>query len=510
MAREVTRRQILAQAGTAAAGVAGLSMAGCSAHSTAANAQASDATVLPDSFVIDGYRKFITRPDLNPPAIKLARKVTGSQAHHIFMNAPYSGPGRGGAMILDPNGNLVWMGPDTPEFHKLDFNTQVYQGEPHLTWWEGHETHGWGQGVAVVADSHYNRKHTIHAVGHGIMIDHHEFNMTPQSTGLVTIYRTLNGVDLRPIGGRSGATMAEGIAQEIDPKTNKLVGLREWRSLDHVPITESHQLPTGFGAENNPYDYFHINSLVVTADGEHLLISSRNCWCVYKVSRKTGKIVWRLGGKKSDFDMGPGTIFHWQHHVRPHPGNLLTVFDNGAAPPKEKQSRALLLHVDEDKMRVRLVHEYTHPGAHVLSSAMGSAQLLEDGRMFVGWGTNPYFSEFSANGELLVAGRMPRGNPSYRMFAADWTGHPEGKPDVAVHHRNGKAVVYVSWNGSTAATSWTILAGKSRSAMSTVGTAHRAGFETAIEVRHKGPFYAVQAHDSKGHVLATSAAVKIS
>ena len=130
--------------------------------------------------------------------------------------------------------------------------------------------------------------------------------------------------------------------------------------------------------------------------------------------------------------------------------------------------------------------------------------------MFVGWGTTPYFSEFSADGKLLIAGRMPRGHPSYRTFAADWTGHPTTKPDVAAHPRNGAAVVYVSWNGSTATRSWRVLAGSSRSSLTAVGSVPRAGFETAIQVRHKGPFYAVEAHDSKGRLLATSATVKLS
>ena len=513
MAREVTRRQLLAQAGTAAAGVAGLSMVGCSsaAHSSPVKPVGSGAAeLLPESVVVDGFHKFVTRPDINPPVITLTRKLTGPQGHHFFLNAPYNAPGHGGAMLLDPSGNLVWMGPDSKLFHKLDFNVQTYAGEPHLTWWEGHETHGWGQGVAVIADKHYARKRTIHAVGSGVNLDHHEFNVTPQDTGLVSIFKTMPGThDLSSIGGPKHGVLVSGVAQEIDIKTNKL--LLDWNSFERgVSLRESYQTVKGFGAADNPYDFFHINSIAPTLDGKHLLISSRNCWTVFKIDRKTGHIVWRLGGKRSDFTHGPGAHFAWQHHVRPHPGGLMTVFDNGSTPPVEKQSRALVLHVDEEKMHVSLTRQYTHPGTLVLSGAEGSAQLLPNGNMFVGWGSSPFFSEFSEDGKLLVEADMLKDNPSYRTFAGDWTGHPSRPPEAVAHTRDGKNVVYVSWNGSTETKSWTVLAGSSRSSLKAVGSVPKTGFETTILVKHKGPFFAVEAHDSKGHLLRTSATVKIS
>jgi hypothetical protein len=514
MAREVTRRQLLGQAGAAAAGLAGLGVAGCASRPAAATSRPLGGTVVPDAEVIDGYRRFVTRPDLQPPVITLDRKVTGSEARYFFMNAPVSGPGRGGGMIIDPNGDLVWMGPDVPGAHKLDFNLQTYQGKPVLTTWEGVETLDWGQGVAVVADTSFRIMHTLHAHGTGLKFDHHEFNLTPWGTALCTVYQTLDHIDLRAVGGPQDGVLETGICQEIDVATGKLVW--EWRSWDHVPLGETHQpfvyKDKKFGIASNPFDYFHINSLAPTADGEHLLISSRNCWCVYKVKRLTGEIVWRLGGKKSDFTLGPGVRFYFQHHVRPFGADdsTLTVFDNGASPQEEAQSRALVLDVDEAKMHVTLRHAYTHPDLKLIASAMGSAQLLPNGNMVVGWGTNPYFSEFSADGKLLVAGAMTPGNPSYRVFAYPWTGSPTGHPAVVARHATHGATVYMSWNGATEVKSWTVLAGKSRSALAPVGSGHRVGFETAIAVRNSGPYFAVRALDSKGNVLATSATVKIS
>jgi Arylsulfotransferase (ASST) len=514
VAGEVTRRRLFGQAGGAAVGLAGLGIAGGGA-STAAGAQTLAARstlpagkIVPDAVVSNGYHRFITRPDLRPPVIKMARRAQGSFAQNIFMTAAYSGPGFGGSVMYDPNGDLVWMGVDGPKTHRIDFNVQTYLGEPHLTWWEGVETHGWGQGQAVIADSTYTRKHTIHAVGKDVKLDHHEFNITPQNTALVTIFKQHNGVDLRPVGGPKDGVMVSGVLQEIDIATNKLIW--QWDSLDHVPITHSEQVFAG-GVASNPWDYFHINSLVVSPDGEHIIVSSRNTWTVYLIKRHTGQIVWKMGGRFSDFTMGPGAEYFWQHHVRWHgSGNVFTVFDNGAAPPKEKQSRALILDVDFKNMHVKLGHQYTHPGATLLSAAEGSAQLLPGGRMFVGWGTNPFFNEFHPNGDVILAGTQGRGNAAYRIFTYPWEGHPTTRPDVVVHHKNGKSVVYVSWNGATQAHSWVILAGKSRSKLTPIASARRTGFETAIQVSNTGPYFAVRARDAKGQTLSTSKTVKIS
>ncbi len=525
MAREVSRRQLFGQAGVAAAGLAGLGglgLTGCTSHKAAATKTGTTKAlptgkVTSGGQVVDGYERFVTRPDLQPPVVDIVRAAPPTRSGYYFLNAPLSGPGRGGALITDLDGGVVWMRPDTPTEHIIEFNAQTLHGEPVLTWFEGVETHGWGQGVAVVADSSYRRKHVIkaHNGPHDVAelhVDHHEFNITPEGHALVSCYRTYSDVDLRPVGGPAKGVMVAGVCQEIDIATGKLVF--EWDSWQNGITLEETNQPfhyegQTFGVASNPYDYFHINSLAPTADG-HLLISSRNTWTVYKVDRTNGKVIWRMNGKKSDFTMGPGAHFYWQHHVRPYPDGVMTVFDNGAAPPEEKQSRGLVLHVDEQKMRVTLRHQYTHPKFPLLAKTMGSVQPLPGGNVVVGWGSNYYFSEFTPDGKVVADATMTKGNPSYRVFSHDWTGHPTEPPAVAARARSGGATVYASWNGATELASWTVLAGQSRSSLAAVVTAKRQGFETAIQVGSSGPYFAVQAHDAKGKLLAKSAAVKVS
>jgi hypothetical protein len=176
----------------------------------------------------------------------------------------------------------------------------------------------------------------------------------------------------------------------------------------------------------------------------------------------------------------------------------------------EKHSRALVFNFDESKRHVSLKSECIHQGEVVLSYAMGSCQLLPDGSVFVGWGTNPYFSAFDSDGKMVADGLMTRGHPSYRAFLGDWVGKPAQPPAVAAQFRkDGGTTVYASWNGSTEVRSWKVLAGQDRDSLSTVASGPWSGFETALVVQAAGPYFAVQPLDASGNVLATSAATLI-
>jgi hypothetical protein len=500
-----SRRQFLRNAGTATAGVAGLSAVGLS---LAGCGTSSAAEVASDSFIIKGVKRFQSRPDLAPPVVRLSTKTSPSDPEFILLATAAQGPGQGGTMMLRTNGELVWFKPHT-NASTMDFNIQDYQGKPVLTWWEGRiRGAGYGEGTGMIADSSYQVVHKINA-GNGLTTDLHELNLTSRGTALITAYRP-RVVDLSAVGGPPRGDLVSGVAQEIDIATGKV--LFEWDSWDHVSLGETmqpfHYENKIFGTEYRPFDYFHINSIDEAPDGD-LLISSRNCWTVYKVSRSTGKIVSRMGGKHSDFTFGPGAKYYWQHHVRAHGDDKMTVFDNGANPNEETRSRAIVLNIDNAQRHVTLANQYIRPGAAVLSDAMGSAQLLPDGRMFVGWGTHPYFSEFDADGKLLLDGQITKHDPSYRAFLANWTGHPIEKPAISAQSTARGTTVYASWNGATDVASWTIYGGNSFTSLRMIGTVRRTDFETAANTSNKGPFFAVQANDAAGRSLARSATVHI-
>lgn len=498
MGGDWTRRQVLGRAGAAVAGAAGLGLAGCAGTSVSRRPRHAGLTGNA------GIQSFVSRPDLSPPDITASGPDRGD-GRFVFLGLSEAGRGQGGNAILDGRGDLVWFSPNATARHKMNLMAQTYRGRPVLTWWEGKvNAHGYGAGAAVIADSSYGVIKTVQAA-RGLSADVHEFLLTPQGTALITVNRQAEA-DLTAFGGPARGQVLSGGVQEIEVASGKL--LFEWDSLHHVALSETYQKFAG-GTPDNPFNYFHINSIAVAPDGD-LIVSARNTWAVYKIARPSGAIRWRLGGKKSSFARGKGTHFYWQHDARPHGASTLSLFDDGASPKEEPRSRALLLDLDTTRMRATLRRQYVHPDPRLLAWAMGNVQMLPGGRVFVGWGTDPYYSEFSADGRLLLDGRLAKGSWSYRAFSFPWSGHPAQRPAVAARSRpGGGTTVYASWNGATDVHAWTVLAGTSASSLSEVGSGRRTGFETAIAVHHAGPHFAVEPRDARGRVMARSAAVRV-
>lgn len=396
-------------------------------------------------------------------------------------------------MILDRLGRLVWFKP-VLKAAPFDLMVQQYENQPVLTWWQGRVIEGYGLGSGRIADSSYHTVQRVHA-GDGLREDLHELQVTAAGTALITAYERAK-TNLSSVGGPSWGPVLISHVQEIDLATGSV--LFDWNSLDHVALDESYlALPQD---KTTAYDYFHVNSIAELPDG-NLLISARNTWALYKLDRANGRVLWRMNGKRSDFTMGAGTHFYWQHDARMPTEGTLTLFDDGALPAEERQSRALLLAVDASSRQVSLQRAYLNP-AGFLASNQGSAQLLPDGRMFVGWGSQPYFSEFAPDGALLLNGELPTPVRSYRAYTYDWVGKPTAPPRVAARSDPaGGAVVYASWNGSTEIGSWTILAGKTAADLEPVGSQEWSGFETAVAVNASGPYFSALATDAAGHVL---------
>jgi hypothetical protein len=440
-------------------------------------------------------QSFRSEPGLHPPDVTVTSDPDTTSGDILL--APYDTP-QPGPMILDSRGRLVWFrrlrrGPAT------NLEVQRYRGHEVLTWWQGVFS-GQGRAVAgqdMVLNSSYRTVAVLHA-GHGYVADPHEFQITPQGTALIDAWVPVRA-DLSRVGGPSRGTVLDCVVQELSIPSGRV--LWEWHSLGHVPLSASY---AGRPAGSSPYDYFHLNSIQQLPDG-NLLISARNTWAVYKISRSTGRVLWTLGGKHSSFTMGPGTGFEWQHDARLHADGTLTLFDDAALPQEEPQSSAKALAIDTQTMRASLVRQYDH-SPPVLSGTQGSAQLLPGGDVFVGWGSQPYFSEYSPSGRQIFSGSFALGVESYRAYRFPWTGRPATKPAMAVSRQAGaRPWVYASWNGATQVTAWRVLGGPNPGALHPLGQpTPRQGFETVIRPDSAPAYLAVQALGRGGGVLATS------
>jgi hypothetical protein len=445
-----------------------------------------------------GVWAFRSRPDLGPAAAEVTTREHGIAPGYIFVGLK-EGVGEHGPMIIDDRGQLVWYSKYTSA---RDFKMQYYRGRTVLTWWEGRVVAGHGVGEYVIFDGSYREIARVRA-GNGYRGDLHEFLITPQDTALLTAYGA-EPADLSAIGGGADGAVWDGVAQEVGIETGEV--LFEWHSLEHVGVEESYVYPPQ--DPNFIYDYFHINSIDVDHDG-NLLVSARNTWTVYKIDRESGEVLWRLGGKKSDFEMGSGTRTAFQHDARRRKDGTITVFDNGAHPQVHEQSRGIMVELDEGEMSATLLREYASP-EKIVATSQGNAQLLPDGNVFVGWGAAPFVSEFSRDGELLLNAGFPPEAESYRAFRFPWSAQPTDTPALAVEQRSdGKVALYASWNGATEVAAWEVLAGPDAGRLEPLGSVPRDGFETAMLAQTSGPYVAVRAEDRSGEVLGTSEPVEL-
>jgi hypothetical protein len=445
-----------------------------------------------------GLQTFRSRPDLQPPSITVSRHSEPASLGDIFV-APQFGPNQNGPMILDPSGKLIWFDP-TPLSEKIlitDFRVQNLHGQPVLTWWEGTSSAGSGRGEGIIFNSNYKEIAVVHA-GNGLDADLHEFLVTPQGQAyLIAVSPVWIPGNNRPV--------INSVVQEIDISTGLV--MFSWDALDHIALSESYQYgPHVTGHISDPY---HLNSVALDRDG-NIVISIRNTSAVYKINRSTGQIMWRLGGKKSSFKMGPGTSMAYQHNAVVQPDGVLTAFDDGGGPPRvHKYSRGVKIVLNTKKMTASLVRSFNH-GPGLAAAFEGGEQALPQGNVFVGWGQQPYFTEFNASGQANFDAHFTAPTSSYRAYRFPWGAQPLTAPALAASPGgDGAAQLYASWNGATDVASWRVLAGPTAGSLGVIGSASASNFETAIGAQNGNSYFAVQPVASNGKMLATSPTVTL-
>ena len=452
---------------------------------------------------------------LAPPPVTVLRS-SGNLANGLIFISPQGSaqadpahPIGQGPEIIDNLGRPVWFNPvaATGGVSALDFRVQTYQGQPVLTWFQGaaYNAKGAVAGTDYILDRTYNLIATVRA-GNGLDADEHEFLITPQNTALISIYHLVSA-DLSSVGGATNGMAYEGVVQEIDIATGRV--LLEWHSLPDVPVTDSYLAIPPASASNAGYDYFHLNSVNLDTDG-NLLVSSRHTWTVYKINRATGALMWKLGGKRSDFALGSGLPFAWQHNAMAVDANTIRIFDNESNRTSVlPYSRVIWVQRDETAMTASVVRSIMHPDA--LSSAfMGNAQSLDNSDTFVGWGASARFSEFDANGQLVFDAAEPSGYNSYRSYRFPWVGRPTSDPTaVAQLNADGSLSVHAVWNGATEVATWRVLGGSAPGSLMPIAVASWNGLDTAIAVPAEIPYVQVVALDAVGATIGSSAAVAV-
>jgi|HubBroStandDraft_4_1064222.scaffolds.fasta_scaffold07156_2 hypothetical protein len=456
---------------------------------------------------------YSSAPSLTPSTVHITTPGAGGAPSNgaspgdLFL-APYQGEGSPGPMIAERNGALVWFHPLPAGESATNFQVQQYEGKPVLTWWQGRILEvGFGQGEDVIYDTSYQPVAYIRA-GNGYHADLHEVRLTAQGTAWIDAFDPVH-LNLTGEHGSSDGVVNDSVIQEIDVKTGLVMW--EWHALGHIALSESHS-PVSPGS--SPWDYVHINSVDPGPSGEDVLLSSRGTWTLYDVDLHTGGFRWRLGDRQSSFRLGPGTRFYWQHDAEWQPGGLISVFDNGSDPPKEKQSRGLLLAPNTSNHTVTLAKQFINPTHTLLASSQGNLLNLSSagstsGNWLMGYGGLPNFTEYDASGHVLLDGTLGKNVQDFRTYLAPWSARPASAPSLAVQSgAPGTLTVAASWNGATEVASWQVLAGASPTSLAPVASAPRSGFQTSIGVNPTPAYVAVRALDASGAAIGLSPTLK--
>ena len=239
----------------------------------------------------------------------------------------------------------------------------------------------------------------------------------------------------------------------------------------------------------------HTNAIDIFPDGDFLL-SARSTSTLYKISHKTGKIVWRIGGAISDFDLPSEAQFNFQHHARVHSQNdtdvIISLMDNSKSTPNKNEvshrshSAGIILALHPNTMKGELIGEYPHPhGDGSYTHKRGSAHVLPNGNVLMGWADDILISEHAPDGRVLMEAHIKPSLDSYRCYKYEWVGQPLEPPNLYsaayVSGTDTRTMAYVSWNGATEVAHWDLYESDVDGVLGKrLLSAKRKGFETVM------------------------------
>ncbi|MBU3698844.1 MAG: T9SS type A sorting domain-containing protein [Candidatus Kapabacteria bacterium] len=249
----------------------------------------------------------------------------------------------------------------------------------------------------------------------GYLTTQHDVHMLPNGHRILLGAEDVT-VDMSKVvpGGHPAANVVQAIIQELDVEGNVV---SQWRALDHLPITDSYEDLTAPAIR-----YCHNNSLWIDDDG-NWIVSMRHMSQVIKIDRRTGEVMWKLGGKSNQFtfegdhpELAP-TYFSYQHDARRLPNGNISLFDNGTQH-NPQYSRGVEYQLDEEKKTCRMVWEY-RPTPDIYVSIQGGLQTLEGGHRLLGWGSgatngSPGVTEVDSLGNVVFEAYYPKQMFVYR------------------------------------------------------------------------------------------------
>ena len=193
--------------------------------------------------------------------------------------------------------------------------------------------------------------------------------------------------------------------------------LWRWESINHYDILD---VDDNVDLTLQTIDWTHCNSIEVDYDG-NIILSTRNFNEVTKINRRTGEIMWRLGGKKNQFQfINDNRGFGRQHDVRRRSNGNLILFDNGHYLIPEYSSY-VEYELDENNLTATLIRRYTTNDT-IFTRSRGGVQELDNDNILISWGENndPYITEINDKDSIEFEFVLPSNVHKYRAYRFPW------------------------------------------------------------------------------------------
>ncbi len=226
--------------------------------------------------------------------------------------------------------------------------------------------------------------HSLYA-GPGLRTDSHDVQLLPNGNYMIGSHRKVPDIDTRKFGGSRHSTIDAARLEELTP-TGKVVW--KWDAFPRIALRETGRWWKMLaGRPEAPYDVNHWNSVDVR--GNRVLLSFRHLDAVYCIDRRSGRILWKVGGVKTPKSLrilGDDRPYSLggQHDARFSGRNAITIFDN-ATNLKPARPRAVRFRIDTRRRTATLTDQVSDPRVK-FSVGFGSARLARDGSWTIGWG----------------------------------------------------------------------------------------------------------------------------
>ncbi len=325
-----------------------------------------------------------------PSPIRQARLdlLNGVRPTSGYILAPMVTPASSYLVIFDNTGRLVWY----RDFGQVPIVEAKQQPNGNYTVFLG-ATRGWdkvpGEFQEVDRSGTLIRKWKA---PDGYYTDSHELQVRVENGQTVAYFF---GYNFHSADGLPGYNPGDSIAghqlfRVTDAGEVKIVQ-DAWQEFSVDEMLEP-PMPSG--------DFDHPNALHFDKDGNYL-ISYRVLGTVVKVDKTTGKVIWRLGGLKSDFTFvnDPEGGFSAQHDAQFLDNGDVLLFDNGWRH-NPQFSRAVEYRLDEAAKTATLVWSYSHDPA-TFTPYTGSVQRMADGATLVGFSGMNTMVQVDAGGKVL-------------------------------------------------------------------------------------------------------------